>query len=248
MFRTVFLVASVSLASQAQRASAFGPGEQTTYAVSYLGLTAGTATLSVGWDMQQSGSTVWPLICVGETSRWGAVFPVKDKFVSYWDPAAKLPVGADFFVAENKFRQREHFAYDRSVSQAKVTRQRPNEESSERTHDISADTLDLASAGFALRNLDFKVGEVHEFPIFTGLKTYQLKATVLGQQELETALGTLSVFKVSVNGDFSGSLATKGLMNVYYTADERHLPVRAEAEFVLGTVALDVVKYLPGRI
>jgi hypothetical protein len=35
-------------------------------------------------------------------------------------------------------------------------------------------------------------------------------------------------------------------MTVFYTADDKQLPVRAEAEFVLGKVVLEVVKYEPG--
>jgi hypothetical protein len=250
MFRVSFVVAVLSssvFATESTIKSVFGPGEQTTYSVSYLGIPTGTATLNVGWEMKQFGTDVWPLVCVGQTSQVGAVFPVKDKFVSYWNPATQMTVGADFFVEENTFRQRERFIYDRAALQAKVTRQRPNQASSERTHEIAPSTLDLASAGFALRNKDFAIGKVHEFPIFTGVKTYNLSAKVVSMESIETALGTMQVYKVTVNGDFNGNLATKGLMNLYYTTDAKHLPVRAEAEFALGTVALDVVKYLPGR-
>lgn len=36
-------------------------------------------------------------------------------------------------------------------------------------------------------------------------------------------------------------------MTVFYTADEKQLPVRAEAEFALGSVVLEAVRYEPGR-
>ena len=51
---------------------------------------------------------------------------------------------------------------------------------------------------------------------------------------------------MTVNTDFSGQLETQGLVTLFYTADEKHLPVRAEADFLLGKVVLEAVKYEPG--
>ncbi|HEY1086636.1 MAG TPA: DUF3108 domain-containing protein, partial [Archangium sp.] len=61
------------------------------------------------------------------------------------------------------------------------------------------------------------------------------------------SLGSQEVFRVTVNGDFSGKLATEGLMTLFYTADEKQLPVLAQAKLVLGTVKIEAVKYEPGR-
>ncbi len=227
--------------------SVFGPGEQTTYAVSYLGVTAGRAELTVGWKMEQFGREVWPLVCVGETTSVGAVYPVKDRFITYWDPVERRSLGADFFVQENKFRAKERYQYDFEAGQAIVTRASPGWPTTEKRVDILQGTVDLAAAGFSLRNYELEAGQVHELPIFTGAKLYKMKATVVGREQLSTALGDVEVFRVTVNGDFSGKLATQGLMTLYYTTDERRLPVRAEAKLLLGQVRIDVVKYEPGR-
>jgi hypothetical protein len=69
---------------------------------------------------------------------------------------------------------------------------------------------------------------------------------VEARERLRTGLGELEVFRVTVNGEFGGKLATQGLMTLYFTADERQLPVRGEAELVLGTVRLEAVNYAPG--
>lgn len=227
--------------------SVFGPGEQTTYEVSYMGVTAGRAELTVGWKMEQFGREVWPLVCVGETTSIGAVYPVKDRFITYWDPVERRTMGADFFVQENKFRAKERYQYDLEAGQAIVTRESPGWPKTEKRVDIMQGTVDLAAAGFSLRNFELEAGQVHELPIFTGVKLYKMKATVVGKEQLSTALGELEVYRVTVNGDFSGKLATQGLMTLYYTTDERRLPVRAEAKLLLGQVRIDVVKYEPGR-
>lgn len=233
-------------AAQTPVSSAFGPGEQTTYAVKYLGLTAGVAQVTVGWKMEQFDREVWPLVCVGKTSDAAAVFPVNDRFVSYWDPVTREAVGSDFVADENKQRRRERYRYDFAAKEAIATKQSAGEKPREARYAIEPGTVDLASAAFRLRNEKLEAGRFYEMNIFTGVKTYKLKASVLGKETISTALGRLEVLRVTVNGDFNDKLATRGLMTLFYTADDKQLPVRAEAEFVLGKVVLEVVKYEPG--
>lgn len=240
------LVLAGASAAQTPVSSAFGPGEQTTYAVKYLGLTAGLAQVTVGWKMEQFGREVWPLVCVGRTSDAAAVFPVNDRFVSYWDPVAREAVGADFVADENKQRRRERYQFDLAAKEAIATKQAAGQKPRESRYAIDPGTLDLASAAFRLRNEKLEAGRFYEMPIFTGVKVYRLKASVLGRETIATPLGPLDVYRVTVNGDFNDKLATKGLMTLFYTADDKQLPVRAEAEFVLGKVVLEVVKYEPG--
>ncbi len=245
LFSLFFLLAATPAA--AQLSSVFGPGEQTDYEVSYLGVTAGRARLTVGWPTEQFGHDVWPLVCVGE-SAFGSFFPIKDRFVSYWEPAGQRTLGADFFVNENKHRRRDRYVYDFDALEAHVTSQHEGAEPTERRVTIEQGAMDLAAAGFNLRNLALVPGEVHEFPIFTGRRQYRMKASVTGRQKLRTKLGELDVFRVTVTTDFSGSLKTRGPVTLFYTADEKQLPVRAEADFLLGTVRLDAVSYLAGRV
>lgn len=228
--------------------SAFGPGEQTSYEVSLLGVTAGTAQVTVGWPMEQFGKTVWPLVCVGQTSSVGAIYPVKDRFISYWNPSEQLPVGADFFVDERDERRRERFTYDRPGLLAKARKQREGQAPYELTYDLpSPDAMDIAAAGFWLRNVPLSVGLEREVPIFTGAKVYRMTIKVEAKERLTTRLGEFEVFRVTVNGDFPGMLATKDRMKVFYTADQRQLPVRAEAGFAMGSIVLEATRYEPGQ-
>jgi hypothetical protein len=227
---------------------AFGPGEQTVYEVSWLGITAGRAEVTVGWPVEKFGRTVWPLVCFGRTVSVGAIYRVRDRFTSYWDPVAQRPVGSDFFVDEQTEHRRERYRYDGEALQVFATKQREGLAPYDASYGIPGpETMDLASAGFSLRNLPLVVGLEREVPVFTGHKVYVMSVRVQAREQLLTRLGALEVFRVTVNGDFTGKLATKGLITLFYTADGRALPVRAEAELVLGTVALDVVSYEPGR-
>jgi hypothetical protein len=228
--------------------SVFGPGEQTTYEVSYLGITAGKAEITVGWEMEHKGRTVWPLVCVGETNeRTSQIYKIKDRFVSYWDPAAREAIGADFFVNESKHRAKERFNFDLEANTATVVREAPGWPTTERHYQLEEGTVDLAAAGFFFRNLKLVPGESHLLPVFTGNRAYKMRVTVVGKETLKTGLGELEVYRVTFNGEFSGQLAAKGLLTIFYTTDEKQLPVRAEAKLALGSVKIDAVKYEAGR-
>ncbi len=239
------VLASVS-AGAAER-SVFGPGEQLTFEVSLLGIPAGKAQVTVGWEMEQFGASVWPLVCVGETAHVAQAFNVKDRFVSYFDPSTGRSLGADFFVQEGNHRRRERYRYAPEQRRIFTTKQTAGRDAVDGEYESEPGTMDLAAAAFQLRNRKLEVGQRHELPIFTGTKTYQLYAIIDGTQTLTTKLGTFEAFKVRVNGDFNGKLATKGDMTLYLTTDERHVPVRMSAEFVVGSIQIDAVKYEPGR-
>jgi len=227
--------------------NAFGPGEQTTYSVRFLGVTVGEAQVTVGWPTQRYGRMVWPLVCVGRTTGIATVYPVSDRFVSYWNPLTGDALGSDLLADENRKRRIERYRYDLVALEAVTTKQHAGLAPSGGRYPIVARTVDLASAAFRLRTSRLEVGQVHELPVFTGSAVYQMKATVVGVERLATALGELDVLRVTVNGDFSGKLATRGLMTIFFTADDKQLPVRGEAEFAIGGVVLEVVRHEPGR-
>jgi hypothetical protein len=224
----------------------FAPGEQSSYEVKFLGVPAGLAQVTVGLRTQQQGKAVLPLVCVGQTTSVANVFQINDRFISYFDPQTKAPVGFDYYVDENRKRRRERFRVDAEQSRIFATKKKEGEGPYDVTYDVPANTMDLASAAFWLRSREIVVGAVHELPIFTGARWYLMKATVEGQETISTKLGTLPVYRVSITTEFQGDAKTKGNVVVYYTADERHLVVRATAEFVIGSVTADIVQYLPG--
>ena len=105
----------------------------------------------------------------------GAVYPVNDRFVSYWDPVAREAIGSDFVAEENRKRRRERYRYDFGAGEAIATRQFAGKPPVERRYGLEAGTVNLASAAFRLRNTALAVGQVHQLPIFTGDKRTSMR-------------------------------------------------------------------------
>jgi hypothetical protein len=247
------LVAFVALSGASYAQSpiaryAFGPGEQASYKVEYLGLRAGSAQITVGAEMTQYGKSVWPIVTLAKTDSVAAVYPIRDKFVTYWEYGSQKTVGNDLFADENRKRRRQRIKLEHATLKAEVMKQKEGHPEKVSTHDISPNALDIAAAMFALRNKPLlRVGEVHVFPVFTGDRMFDLHATVEAKQQLKTGIGLNDVFKVRVRTEFGGNLESKRDMYLYLTADDRRIPVRVEADFALGKLAAEITDYKQGR-
>jgi hypothetical protein len=239
------MFSSVAVAQQA--APAFAPGEQALYRVQYLGVTAGTAQITVGAPMKQWGQQVWPIVSLAKSDPVIGVWPIKDKFVSYWHSEGQRSLGSDFFVDENNKRRRQRIQMKDSRT-AHVVRQKEGAAPVEATHELPEGSMDLAGATFALRSRGLADGQEYTCPVFTGSKSFLLRAKVDGRQKLKTTLGEREVFRVKLQTDFSEKLQTKRDIVAYFTTDPSHVPVRIEAEFVLGSIVADLAEYKQGRL
>jgi Protein of unknown function (DUF3108) len=241
------LVGTAALAQGERRVSAFGPGEESTYSIEYLGVTAATARITVGAEDTQWGQKVMPIVTFVRSEGVVELFPVRDKFITYWQPAKEWTAGCDIFANENRMRRRERFKFDHTAGRATTVKQRNDEAERTGTYDIAPGTVDIGAAMFALRNKPLAVGAEFEVPVFTGSKSFTLRAKVEGIEKLQTTLGVREVFRIRVQTGFSGSFATRGDLTAYMTTDEARLPVRVEADFVVGTLKAVLTDYKGGQ-
>src|SRR3954463_10934535 len=170
--------AAVALAGEPQAAravpeepiNAFGPGEQATYRVQYLGMTGGTATVTVGSEINQWGKGVLPSVSLATSDPMLVFYPIRDKFVTYWDPATARSIGSDLFADEGGKRRRQRIKLDHQTGSATVTKQKDGQEPQESTHQIQPGTADVAAATFLMRSQKLFDGAEFNVPVFTGAK------------------------------------------------------------------------------
>jgi hypothetical protein len=241
------LLLSGSALAQGEARTAFGPGEQARYRVQYLGVTAGSAQVTVGAPMKQWGKDVWPIVSVAKSEAVADVWPVKDKYVSYWDFSAQRVLGADMHQDQNHKRRRVRVKLSEDGRSALVVKQKEGETPRESTHELTQGTLDVTGAIFALRNHPLEEGKEYAYPVFTGSKSFLMKAKVEARETLHTGLGKQEVYRLRVHTEFSGKLESKRDMIAWLTADERRLPVRIEAELVLGSLVAELTEYQQGK-
>jgi hypothetical protein len=242
------LLTSGGALAQGTGPSVFSPGEQASYRVQYLGLTAGSAQVTVGAPMRQWGKDVWPIVSIARSEAVAGVWPVKDKYVTYWDFNNQRVLGSDMMEDQNHQRRRVRVKLNDDGKSATVVRQKEGEAPSEKQHDVLEGALDVAGATFALRNLPLEVGREYAYPVFTGSKSFLMKARVEARESVSTRQGKQDAFRLRVYTEFSGNLASKRDLVAWLTADARHLPVRLEAELALGSLVAELTDYQQGKV
>jgi hypothetical protein len=235
------------LACATADAQAFGPGEQCTYRINYLGLRGGTAQITVGLRTPQWGQQVWPIVIIAKTDPGVPFYSLRDKFVTYWDPVRERTVGSELLADENHHRHRQRIRIDAQDKTATVTRQKEGEAESITHLDVPPDALDIAATLYAVRDLPLAVDQQIDYPVFTGYRTFTLRAKVEARGSITLASGeTREAFRIRVHTAFAGSWASNGDLVAYVSADPTHVPLRVEADFVIGTLAAELTDYKPG--
>jgi len=240
-------VANTAVNSAGDPRMAFGPGEQSIYRIAYFGVSGGTAQVTVGADTQQWGKRVWPIVVIARSDPALSFYPIRDRFVSFWEFSAGRPIGSDLRADENHKKRYQRIKLDHEGKLASVLKQKEGEQPSEDSYPIEPGSLDMAAAAFALRTKPLQVGRSFDLPVFTGHKSFRLRAMVEGTERLKTPIGEREVYRVRVQTDFSGKFQSKRDMVGYFAIDESHVLVRVEADFLLGTLVAELTSYQPGR-
>jgi hypothetical protein len=80
-----------------------------------------------------------------------------------------------------------------------------------------------------------EVGKTFVIPVVDALHTVPVTMKVEGKEEIKTPLGTFKTVRVQPTAD-AGVVKNRGNIWIWYTDDERHLPVQMRARLFWGTI------------
>lgn len=239
MLLAATLVLSTPVAGRAE--AGFAPGEQLDFTINYLGVRTGQARISVG----RAEGSIWPVIAQARTDGLASILDIREHLVSYWDAQNHLPRGSDLQAIEVGDRHADTARFDRENGKAFIRITRKGKKF-ENTYDMNPQAQDFASAVLWLRLQPLAEKARYEVPIFTTKGTFVLVASVVGRDRVETPAGVFDAVKVAVGTGFQGNFASKRDTFIWFSADERHVPVRVSAEFAVGSVVATLSGYQPG--
>jgi hypothetical protein len=235
------LAAALALAALAGPAAALQPGEEIRMSVSYLHLPSGEGTLSIG----QPDNGAWPLVFQGRTGGFIGLVDVREKLVSWWDPQSRLPSGSNLSAIELGDRHDDEARFDRGALKATVSVTRKGKIRT-REVDVPADALDLPSVFMYLRLQPLAVGQRYAVPVLAGRDLFTLDAEVVKAERLETGIGDVDALAVRVKTGFKGKFDSKRDTWLWFSADDRHIPLRIAAEFTVGSLVAQITAYKAG--
>ncbi len=104
-------------------------------------------------------------------------------------------------------------------------------------NDIPGCVTDVVTGIFYVASLPLQMGATYTFPVNDGGKTVTAQAHVEGKEQIKTPAGTFQTVRVGPEGD-SGNPEEQGRIWIWYTDDERHLPMQMRAKLFWGTLTI----------
>jgi hypothetical protein len=197
-------------------------------------LTAGVATLRV----EQSGTQAHVAVTADSTGVVALLYRVQDRFNSYLDAKSLCSNKLMKHTEEGSHSRETTITYDYARGKA-VLEERSLKDGQQKKieNDIPGCVTDVVTGILYVASLPLQMGATYTFPLNDGGKTVTAQAHVEGKEQIKTPAGTFQTIRVGPEGD-SGILKNKGRIWIWYSDDERHLPVQMRAKLFWGTLTV----------
>jgi hypothetical protein len=222
----------------APRAGFVFPAKETlTYAVDWRVFPAATAVLHLDADGDKERLTA-------NADTLGAInllFHVSDKFQSTFDREKGCTSEFDKQTVEGRRQITSTMKLDYAAGKSTLDEKNlTNGQSKHLEAAIQGCLTDLLTGVFYASSQPMEVGKSFPMPVADPQKTVVITMKVEGREELKLPAGTFKTVRVEPTAD-AGVVKNRGQIWIWYTDDERHLPVQMRARSFWGTITFRLV-------
>ncbi len=197
--------------------------------------TAGVATIRI----EQSGAQNHVAATVDSTGVVSLLYRVADSYNSYGDAKTLCSNKLIKHSEEGSRRRDTTITYDYGRGKAVLDERSPKDNTQKRVeNDIPGCVTDVLSGMLYVASLPLQVGSTYTFPLNDGSKTVTVQAHVEGKEDIKTPAGTFHTVRVGPEGDSGTLLRNKGRVWIWYTDDDKHLPIQIRAKAFYGTLTV----------
>lgn len=222
----------------------YAPGEQIRYRVHYGFITAGDAymRLTDKYFIVNNRICYRAEIIGNSTGAFDRIVRIRDVWGSYFDTIQYQPQKSFRSIQENKYRRREETYFDYT---ANVARMKAENDTTE-VFPIAANVQDMVSGYYFLRLLNYDNLRKNDTIKLLGAfedKTYPFKVLYLGKTRIKTKFGKANSFMISPIMPENALFKGKHPIKMWISDDQNRIPLKIEAELLLGSVDLDIQEY-----
>ena len=213
-------------------------GQTFTYDVDWRLFNAGTATIRV----ESAGREQRIVATADASSVVSVLYHVHDTLESFIDPTTFCSRTITKHTEEGRRRLDTNIVFD--YQRGKSVLDETNLKDKKQKHDendIPSCVTDVLSSAFYIGSLPLVPNAQYAFPLNDGGKTAQVSVNVEAKEELKLPGGAFKTIRTRVTSD-TGKLKQKGEIWVWYTDDERRLPVQMKARMFWGTLLFRLMK------
>jgi hypothetical protein len=205
-----------------------------------------TLTYSVDWRVFPAGSAVVHFEAAGDRERIiasaytsGAInllFHVADNFQSDFDREKGCTYNFDKQTVEGRRQINSTLRLDYADAKSILDeRNMVNGQTKHLESPVRGCLTDLLSGVFYASSQPMTLGHNFVIPVVDATRTVMVTMKVEGREEIKTSLGTFKTLRVQPTAD-AGVVKNRGNIWIWYTDDDRHLPVQMRARLFWGTI------------
>ena len=241
----VWTEAAAQKPSPTTNAAPFEVGERFTYNVSWKVFDAGIATMTLAEKMSfQNEETYRINATVYSTGIVSALFKVVDVFESFFQARDLCSRRITKRIQEGRRHRETVVTFDAKARRAKMEDRDLNlpDLPPKRTESpVPSCVQDVISALYVIRTKTLRVGELVQFPINDGGRTYDVTVEIQAQEEVRTPAGTFQAFRLEPKV-FDGLFKSKGRLFVWVTTDSARMPIQLKAKINIGTITASLTQ------
>jgi hypothetical protein len=219
--------------------NAFTYGEKLTYRVHYGFINAGNIDMQVKDNpVNINGRYAYHIDGFG-TSRSGFdwMFKVRDHFESYLDTQGILPLQFVKSQKEGGYEDTDFVIFDHKLKKYF---------SKKGTKTTPIDIQDVLSVAYYARTLDVKnapVGTEFTLNVYLDNEIYPLTFKVDGREVITTDVGKINAIRIIPQVVDGRVFKDKNALKVWVSDDENKVPLRIQAEILVGSIKADITSY-----
>lgn len=216
---------------------AFKEGEKLTYRMHYGAVNAGIAVLEVKPDLiEVNGRKVYHIVSNGYTTGGADLFfKVRDRYETYLDKDALVPWLFVRRVDEGGYKFSQDYMFNHYAKKVDV--------GNNQKFDIPTGIQDMVSAFYYARNLDLsnaKPGDIFSMDCFLDKEIWPLKIRFVGREVIKTDIGKVHALRFRPIVQKGRVFKKEEDLNVWISDDANHIPLRAKADVLIGSVKMDI--------
>lgn len=242
----LILLVVFSPSAQAQ-SSAFPPpnpqfpipvSQTLSYAVDWRVFPAGTAT----FHLKAEGSHEHVTATAASIGTVNLLFPVADRYESVFDRRTGCSYEYRKQIQEGRRRLTGLMQLDYANHLQKLSEKNlVSGTSKQKDSPIPGCVTDVLSGIFYVATQPLQIGHDLHFPLADGGKVVAVTMKVEAKETVVTPAGTFSTIRVQPTAD-AGVVKNRGSILIWYSDDDRHLPVQVRARLFWGTITMRLTR------
>jgi len=201
--------------------------EELVYRVDFIGITMGYARFRYQGKVSIEGKPTYHLSVRAWTSGvLSYIFPINETIDYYLDPESLAPIRQEF-TQQGKGKD-DVALYDQETG--RITYRYRQSGKIRKQVDTIPSVYDPVSVAYYFRWRDLGI-ENRPRNVYAGRKLYQISSRVLGKERIRTEHGEVDTIAVLPLIRRNGKPDNKGDLKVWFSSDERRVPVRLYAKF-----------------